>query len=53
MPVRQAGRGRWSGIITHADDSAGTAIAKFKAFLAQEIIAVVAMANGMAKATRK
>ena len=50
LPVRQTGRGRWSGIITHADGSQSAAIAKFKTFLAKEIRAVVAMTDELRNA---
>ena len=53
LPVGQAGRGRWSGIITHTDGSQIATIAKFKTFLAQEIRAVVAMTDALPNAARK
>ena len=53
LPVRQTGRGRWSGIITHTDGSQSAAIAKFKTFLVEEITAVVAMTDELANAAGK
>jgi DNA-binding transcriptional LysR family regulator len=52
LPVRQTGRGRWSGIITHTDGSQSTAIAAFRTFLMQEIVAVVALTDEFANAAR-
>lgn len=53
LPVRQTGRGRWSGIITHTDGSQSATIEKFKKFLMQEIIAVVALTDKLGNAVPK
>jgi DNA-binding transcriptional LysR family regulator len=49
LPVRQTGRGRWTGIITHAGTSQSAAMIELRKALAQEIIAVVPLMDALSE----
>jgi DNA-binding transcriptional LysR family regulator len=50
LRVRETGRGRWTGIITHADASQSAAMIELRKVLAREMTAVVPLMDKLTKA---
>ncbi len=53
LPVRQTGRGRWTGIITQADGGQSVAMMELRQALAREITAVVPLMDSLAALDRQ
>ncbi len=53
LPVPQTGRGRWTGIITHADGGQSAAMIELKELLAKELVAIVPLMDELASLAKK
>jgi DNA-binding transcriptional LysR family regulator len=53
LPVRDSGRGRWTGIITHADGGQSAAMTELRQVLAREITAVVPLMDSLTRLDRR
>jgi DNA-binding transcriptional LysR family regulator len=53
LPVRDSGRGRWTGIITHADGGQSAAMVELRQALAREIRSVMPLMDSLARLGRR
>jgi DNA-binding transcriptional LysR family regulator len=53
LPVRDSGRGRWTGIITHADGGQSAAMVELRQALAREIRSVMPLMDSLARLDRR
>jgi DNA-binding transcriptional LysR family regulator len=53
LPVRQTGRGRWTGIIINAGGAQSAAMMDLKKLLAQELVAVVPLMDALGSSVKK